>query len=1454
MKGWLDNFGKADNANDSNVSVSEDFVGLGYNTKGRNYSPAWGGQFQKGGNLFPSQQILGGGQQSTIQPTVPYLTTKDPSEFYKGWIQSPEYARRQLLTGYSPSAEDESLAVPSAAASRQTRLESLQNIDPITYSTRQPSESRPGVYGIASSVNINPLDYIDTNRRMVEAHELAHIAGAMESEGTTRPGVMSAKEQEIFKKSMLPMKEPVLSGAQGSQQREASKRALEDFEHSKKPKELKADLDALRFTMYDKGIYDITKGQKFTESDFEKAKQNLGKDRVFKRLENRVGKKNFVNLMNTIAKADEEELPMAMGGMSIPGSVGFTYARTAGSAPSEGKYAKKTMASAQKGKDVKKNKTAGDVDSTLENIFEIIDPSGMSSWDDVYKSYQETGMSPQTELEIFGALPFLGKVGKAGKLLGPLLTAGYANKRLKTNANLVSNIMQSIPYMGRGTDAAQAVQQFSDVPFFPTAPPASVGQFGRYAGMPPMDLEKKQNGGEMRFYQNGLDWKPKSMQDGGTEKISINDPRYPELYKNRQVGLSYDGTISLPDLDEVTITAPRSYTMDSLRDFTTAALYGAPANAMKLSMIPQAAMTEGIEALRDKPYDFSNVNPNFGGFASNQRDLSQTMGYENPEGFLQNVVNFGLSAVDPVSLIGAGIADDLTKGVIRKNLKNFRMSAPPEIARGLKTSGLSFNFNNKKLLPNDYSFQSDDNRYWLKHKDKNIGQIEYMSPQLDSQNRKWGTVNIEIDPMYRGKGLSAPMYQKILDHADQLGHYGIVSIDGSLQSPKQSKSIRKYFSGKYSEDPKVLENINKGIDEYNDIIKEDNLIFGDNEPLKPYESKFYLMSNKSKFKKGGVVKDNQGYWNPENWGKPVEIDSNNITMEGVYEPLLGVSDTGDAKLMKPGKNYKFKGEKVTEFPIAQEGVDQIPREQYLSKFKTYDNVLKSMNYTTPYYKDNNIDTSEGDMNCINGVCRIVSNVSGVKFDKAKTKDTYTGNATFADNAMDEGYYRSNPEKEGFGVGDIFQYSRKKSNMASRFPGEVDFRNENDLYPNHAVLIVDEFEKDGQKHFKIANNSGSDKVKLEDVSESELMNRYKEGYKTYDGGITYRYDPDKVTAIKKENQQRVNVLKGNNPYAGQYSKYDSSNLGFYNNTVKNLKMTDELGVDENLQKYADVYSTVYKDLGKGSNMPIDSFSKLILNQIGIAGQETKFGELASNSKDLVPDSLLPIARRSREIYNYNFGTNDNWKKDYWEKNADNVQREFNSYSDFVKSIDSEDSDYNPYRTPRSVGVFQQKDLSERGKFYNYDLDSFEGQVKSSLALAVDNYHKLKTKYPDLSEDEIIDLTTLMHNAPGKALESRFVNYYLKNKDIDYVDKVKSLRPKTIGKKPSTTKKNEEIKFEQISPEKSKSMIDYVNSLQQKKRNGGVVGINQLDAQPMKKLNQLLNFTNNPDKNNWLDKYN
>lgn len=70
--------------------------------------------------------------------------------------------------------------------------------------------------------------------------------------------------------------------------------------------------------------------------------------------------------------------------------------------------------------------------------------------------------------------------------------------------------------------------------------------------------------------------------------------------------------------------------------------------------------------------------------------------------------------------------------------------------------------------------------------------------------------------------------------------------------------------------------------------------------------------------------DSMGYWNPENVGNPVIIPSNEITMEGVDQPLIGISDTGDVQYMEPGEDYEFDGEYVTEYPVAQAGIRTLP--------------------------------------------------------------------------------------------------------------------------------------------------------------------------------------------------------------------------------------------------------------------------------------------------------------------------------------------------------------------------------------------------------------------------------------------------------------------------------------------------------------------------------------------------
>jgi len=96
---------------------------------------------------------------------------------------------------------------------------------------------------------------------------------------------------------------------------------------------------------------------------------------------------------------------------------------------------------------------------------------------------------------------------------------------------------------------------------------------------------------------------------------------------------------------------------------------------------------------------------------------------------------------------------------------------------------------------------------------------------------------------------------------------------------------------------------------------------------------------------GDITVDPMGYWNPENVGGPVIIPSNIITMEGVDQPLLGISDTGDVQYMEPGEDYEFDGEYVTEYPVAKGGVSVNNADA--QPLKKLDQSLNFTNYNKP---------------------------------------------------------------------------------------------------------------------------------------------------------------------------------------------------------------------------------------------------------------------------------------------------------------------------------------------------------------------------------------------------------------------------------------------------------------------------------------------------------------------------
>jgi len=102
------------------------------------------------------------------------------------------------------------------------------------------------------------------------------------------------------------------------------------------------------------------------------------------------------------------------------------------------------------------------------------------------------------------------------------------------------------------------------------------------------------------------------------------------------------------------------------------------------------------------------------------------------------------------------------------------------------------------------------------------------------------------------------------------------------------------------------------------------------------------------FRDGGVFKvlkggvSMQGYKNdsPDRDNDFNIIPSNSITMEDVDHDVLGVSDDGDVKHMKPGRTYRFSGKSVLEVPMYQGSGEVDP----MRLVKAIAGVESGMNY------------------------------------------------------------------------------------------------------------------------------------------------------------------------------------------------------------------------------------------------------------------------------------------------------------------------------------------------------------------------------------------------------------------------------------------------------------------------------------------------------------------------------
>ena len=491
---------------------------------------------------------------------------------------------------------------------------------------------------------------------------------------------------------------------------------------------------------------------------------------------------------------------MAMGG-SLPGSVGFTYARTQDPAPSNGPYAKKTKASAQDGKKISYNQW-----KKQNNLKETSDYNLKRAW--------ELGYTPDKT----GHLPTVDN--QTGQFLK---VKGHPTLKLELDWY---NSPEGAEFKSKNTLD-------------------STGKFFKY-------VPKLQNGQEMKFYQEGLDWKPKNIsQWGGDYTLDANQ-----------------ASQTLSNVGEV-FSAPQKTIVKGITG-----KYQTPSEAMDIKN-PYGAFA--VDAVLD-PLNLLGV-----GIAGKAAKASTKSGilseaYKlNPYAFKPNESNWyrqvGDSAIDDA--FNTGLIREAGEEVSPRMLQEFEEQL-------VRMQGHDMEAALASRRPTSPFFAKGELFYPMGRKpsiNKVTGKVSKNPAGKGSADYLIETnlPNESFQPAYvKGMGVGVPT---------EIGQTAILKPNPSLRDLKNFNIYKQHWL--------------KG---YKQISKKEN--------------GGWL----SKYQDGGIIEDDRGQW--EYPGEITKINSNQITMQGVDYPVLGISDTGDMQMMQPGQDYTYKGKSVTEIPMAQNGYSE----------------------------------------------------------------------------------------------------------------------------------------------------------------------------------------------------------------------------------------------------------------------------------------------------------------------------------------------------------------------------------------------------------------------------------------------------------------------------------------------------------------------------------------------------
>jgi hypothetical protein len=922
---------------DNFSNSSRERRGEGYNTKGRNYSPEWGGQFEDGGFIPMAQNGFSERAQG--------LTKKDNlNTILSKKVQQKEnkkYKKKSFNLPVQPMLSQDT-TIPEEAKKRKEAFDKVA----------RPSGSQLLMEGVSTL----PLMYLSNPIKAIGhtlqdtpiGEQLGNFNPDLEALRTLRyrPGTERQKEED--RKSQFSMRNQYATNAfinaglleLGYLSPNVS--IPQHFLKSGSMSNLMADGLQTQSSLLEQNYGDaamnmLSMSSKLDNFDASNARKLIFNPSSLNRADKVDALKDITNLGFAVQQQTQRTEPFQqipkqedggvapqykMGG-SIPGSVGFTYARTKG-IPSEGPYAKKTLPSAQDGfSERNEGLTRRDNIKTFKPIQEK---------DRVLTKAEKEAIKQAELAEKRGDIKKYTPQSKFSKVkeaaLNPLTAFGYVARnedipenfsRSEDTRNILDNAIDFVNpafYVESAENLGKnQVQVLSDL---------SQGNFGDAA------LSQTMAGVEaLNFIPLAKGAKPllnKGMQQLGNIKTSLA----PELRQGLQTNGFLDIFKSKPkfqsEIDwgkwnkEIPDNSQLMREYNTIEQTTKAnGSWMKNPDGSTFQGTPEQFVQQNSENFKKafpNPIldDAGNVQYNYHGSPNKFNEFDKTKFFSGKFGkgvytsadkkaILKSYANPDKSRVKKIGEITGTNSQDAHLYELYLNSNNKKVIDDiTDVSHNIKDYGKALeDYPSRQELYNKYSSQVKENS-WIKTDEDFDKFLSYVG---ETPREKVNLVMPEVDFLRIN---DTPLKEQVTPFSNY---------------PKSAVGNNGMFDMTNPNIYKSLVPIGLGLGAASQM--------GEEEPI-------------PEMKQGGVIKDDMGYWNPDNWGSPVEINSNNITMEGVYEPLLGVSDKGERRIMYPGEKHKFKKgtKKVTEFPIAKNGIRQEQK-----GLQNLDQLTNFTNYNKP---------------------------------------------------------------------------------------------------------------------------------------------------------------------------------------------------------------------------------------------------------------------------------------------------------------------------------------------------------------------------------------------------------------------------------------------------------------------------------------------------------------------------